>query len=141
MGIRSVGRPPGLKECAAIVTWFTEHGILPGSRILDAGCGTGRYTLELSRRGYSVHGIDASADLIAQANLLVRGTSGSLSFTIGNISTLSGASCDGILCRGVANDINGSDARRSVAAEKATEARLAVVLITRLAAARARRLV
>ncbi|CAD7840700.1 MAG: hypothetical protein [Olavius algarvensis Delta 4 endosymbiont] len=30
-------------------------------RILDMGCGTGRHALELTRRGYTVTGIDLSA--------------------------------------------------------------------------------
>jgi SAM-dependent methyltransferase len=30
----------------------------PGSRILDMGCGTGRHSLELSRRGFSVLGVE-----------------------------------------------------------------------------------
>jgi SAM-dependent methyltransferase len=32
----------------------------PGERILDVGCGTGRHSLELARRGFEVHGIDIS---------------------------------------------------------------------------------
>lgn len=34
------------------------------SKILDFGCGTGRHTLELSRRGYTVTGIDYAKTLI-----------------------------------------------------------------------------
>jgi 2-polyprenyl-3-methyl-5-hydroxy-6-metoxy-1,4-benzoquinol methylase len=36
-------------------------------RILDIGCGTGRHTVELARRGYRVTGIDLSASQIAKA--------------------------------------------------------------------------
>ncbi len=35
-------------------------GILPGARILDVGCGTGRHARELATRGFRVHGIDIS---------------------------------------------------------------------------------
>jgi hypothetical protein len=33
---------PVRRECAAIVSWFIERGVLPGARVLDGGCGTGR---------------------------------------------------------------------------------------------------
>ena len=39
-----------------------------GSRILDAGCGTGRVGGELARRGHSVVGVDVDPELIAAAN-------------------------------------------------------------------------
>ena len=39
----------------------------PGARILDVGCGFGRHSIELARRGYEVSGIDPSAALIAEA--------------------------------------------------------------------------
>lgn len=37
------------------------------ARILDIGCGTGRHTLELTRRGYSVVGVDLSDSLLKRA--------------------------------------------------------------------------
>jgi 2-polyprenyl-3-methyl-5-hydroxy-6-metoxy-1,4-benzoquinol methylase len=37
------------------------------SLILDIGCGTGRHSLELARRGYKVTGIDLSASMIGKA--------------------------------------------------------------------------
>ena len=58
---------------------------MPGVQLLDAGCGTGRYSVELARRGYVVHGVDASADLIDVANQSVREGRGSLSFAVGDI--------------------------------------------------------
>lgn len=36
-------------------------------RILDVGCGTGRHSIELSRRGYSVIGIDLSESVLTRA--------------------------------------------------------------------------
>ncbi len=36
----------------------------PGERVLDVGCGTGRHSLELARRGFEVRGIDISQRFI-----------------------------------------------------------------------------
>jgi len=39
----------------------------PGMRVLDAGCGPGRHSLELGRRGIHVVGVDTSPDFLALA--------------------------------------------------------------------------
>ena len=36
-------------------------------RILDIGCGTGRHSIELTRRGYTVTGVDLSDSQLARA--------------------------------------------------------------------------
>ena len=36
-------------------------------KIIDIGCGTGRHSIELSKRGYSVVGIDLSASMLSKA--------------------------------------------------------------------------
>lgn len=48
---------------------FIEHEINCNKavRIIDIGCGTGRHSLELSKRGYSVVGIDLSQSLLHKA--------------------------------------------------------------------------
>lgn len=44
-------------------------GILPGERVLEAGCGMGRYTLLLAQQGVRVEGLDLSPVLIEQLRL------------------------------------------------------------------------
>jgi SAM-dependent methyltransferase len=41
---------------------------VPGLRMLDAGCGTGRVAVELDRRGYRVEGTDVDADMLGEAS-------------------------------------------------------------------------
>ena len=42
-------------------------GISPGSSILDLGCGPGRHSLELARRGFSVVGLDRTRTYLEKA--------------------------------------------------------------------------
>ena len=42
-------------------------GDVRGQRVLDLGCGTGRYCVLLARRGASVVGIDPSSAMLEQA--------------------------------------------------------------------------
>lgn len=44
-----------------------EIGHVKSTKILDIGCGTGRHSIELSERGYSVTGIDLSRSMIERA--------------------------------------------------------------------------
>ncbi len=44
-----------------------ELGLSKGMSILDVGCGTGRHSVELARRGYDVTGIDLSSGMLQQA--------------------------------------------------------------------------
>lgn len=48
---------------------FAVHmlGLRPPARILDLGCGTGRHSIELARRGFHVVGIDRSPAQLAAA--------------------------------------------------------------------------
>jgi len=51
--------------------WLLET--LPlGGHILDIGCGSGRITIELARRGFDVIGIDVSEELLETATTLAR---------------------------------------------------------------------
>lgn len=44
-----------------------ELNLPTGSRILDMGCGTGRHSIELAKRGYKVTGVDLSSGMLSQA--------------------------------------------------------------------------
>jgi SAM-dependent methyltransferase len=105
---------PVRKECAVIAAWLTDRGIRPGADVLDAGCGTGRYAIELARRGYVVQGMDLSPDLIEVATRAVGDSTGRVSFTVGNITNVPTSRYAGILCRGVLNDITDDTGRDAV---------------------------
>ncbi|NPV61871.1 MAG: class I SAM-dependent methyltransferase [Methanotrichaceae archaeon] len=44
-----------------------ELSLQPGSSILDIGCGTGRHSIELAKRGYTVTGLDLSSEMLSRA--------------------------------------------------------------------------
>jgi cyclopropane fatty-acyl-phospholipid synthase-like methyltransferase len=45
-----------------------ELKLEPGTSILDIGCGTGRHSIELAKRGYKVTGVDISSGMLAEAD-------------------------------------------------------------------------
>jgi SAM-dependent methyltransferase len=120
---------PVEKECGVIAAWLVGRKILPGTEVLDAGCGTGRYSRELARRGYIVHGVDLSPELIQVAKGTVGDSSGGVSFAVADITVPPTAQYAAILCRGVLNDIIDDDRRDAVFAAFARTLRPNGVLI------------
>jgi len=97
-----------------MAAWLIDRGVRPGADVLDAGCGTGRYAIELARRGYVLEGIDLSPELIEVATRAAGDSTGRVSFAVGNITDLPTSRYAGILCRGVLNDITGDGDRDAV---------------------------
>jgi SAM-dependent methyltransferase len=97
---------PVADECAGMVAALARRGIGPGSSLLDAGCGTGRYAVELARRGFVVTGIDRSPALLAEALRRPVDAVARVRFESGDLLALpAGAGFDAIVCRGVLNDL------------------------------------
>lgn len=46
---------------------LVKNGIKEGSEITELGCGTGSFTMELSKAGYKMTGIDLSSDMLSVA--------------------------------------------------------------------------
>src|SRR5207247_2244912 len=90
----------------AIVALFAAHGVTTGSTVVDAGCGTGTYTLALAAAGIDAIGIDRSADLVREAQAKAAGQGAQTSFIEADLLTWqSPGLIEGVLCRGVLNDI------------------------------------
>ena len=72
-------------------------------RILDAGCGSGKYTLPLRMRGYDVVGIDVSTNALEMARTSSTKHGLDIDFIAGNICNLPfpDNSFDAVLCYGV----------------------------------------
>ncbi len=49
---------------------FLKGRFVPGMRVLDAGCGTGRNLVYFLRSGYEVFGVDESREAIAEVRRL-----------------------------------------------------------------------
>lgn len=102
-------------QCDFIAEMLYRRGVVPPGRILDAGCGTGSYAVELARLGYVVAGLDASAPLVEEAERRARDAALPVSFAVGDILDMPAhARFDGVLCRGVLNDFLDDESRREV---------------------------
>src|SRR4030095_11344767 len=102
-------------ECAAMVATLHRRGVGPGARVLDAGCGNGRYAVGLARRGYAVTGVDRSPALLDEARARIDEAAMSVRLEAGDLLALPpGPVYDAVVCRGVLNDIVANIERATV---------------------------
>ena len=102
---------PVASECEQIAAVLAARGVTSDAALLDAGCGTGRYALMLTDKGYRVTGVDLSPELIAVARQ--RPGAAAVRFEVGDLTRpVAGAPYAALLCRGVLNDVLHDDARR-----------------------------
>ena len=75
------------------ITWRYLEKYLPppGMKVLEIGAATGRYTMELARRGYSVLAVDIASDLVARAKTRIDdlGLGSRVEFRVGDVRTCS----------------------------------------------------
>jgi SAM-dependent methyltransferase len=75
-------------ECDLLEAVFRRRGDAGVRRVLDLGCGTGRHSVELARRGYEVTGVDLSAGMLEKARRRAAAEPGParVDFVLGNIA-------------------------------------------------------
>jgi ubiquinone/menaquinone biosynthesis C-methylase UbiE len=76
-----------------------SRGTTPAN-ILEVACGTGTLALELSKRGYRVHGIDLSAEMVEMAREKAANTNGkpSPTFSVSDMTNLPEGDSEALIC-------------------------------------------
>lgn len=93
--------PPTSNEQLRVEVDFIESALsVPGGgRVLDLGCGYGRHTVPLARRGYEMVGLDLSLDLLQNALRRAQAKQTSIKFVHGDLRDLEFKSVfDGVFC-------------------------------------------
>ncbi len=67
---------------------ITELSLERESRIIDLGCGTGRHSIQIAKKGYSVVGIDISDVLLSEANKRAAEAHVSIDFIRGDVRSI-----------------------------------------------------
>lgn len=81
-----VGFTPGTREESDFLE--SELAVEPGERIIDLGCGSGRHSIELAKRGYDVVGVDISTIMLAEARKRAEEAGVNIEFYQGDLSRL-----------------------------------------------------
>lgn len=68
---------------------FSLFEIKHGDAVLDAGCGTGNYTIEMAKRGADVVGVDSSEEMVGWAKRKAEGERLKVSFQVADAIKLS----------------------------------------------------
>jgi ubiquinone/menaquinone biosynthesis C-methylase UbiE len=76
-----------------------ELRLKTGATILDVGCGTGRHSIELARRGFAVTGVDLSSGMLAEAKKSAKRAGVSVTWMHANATTMQiGRQFDAVIC-------------------------------------------
>ena len=101
---------------AQLLDWLPED--LSGKRVLDAGCGTGAFSVEASRRGADVVAVDLSPTLITLAQERVGSVEmrGTIDFRVGDMGHLDLGTFDHIVAMDSLIHYESEDGLRTLAA-------------------------
>ncbi len=111
---------PGFYNAAIELTQKRALGpwlrVEPGTRVLDLGCGVGRWSRLLARNGARVTGVDLSPTMVAEAARRARedGLHERCRFQVGDVSDLAAdGSFDVVVCVTVLQHVLSDEGRRS----------------------------
>ena len=107
-----IERPSG-PQIENVATILCQHGCAPGAHLVDAGCGAGAYAVALAALGFDVTALDRSAELLEAAQHRARDRGAEVSFARADLTGdwAPALMADGVLCRGVLNDLLTDGAR------------------------------
>jgi magnesium-protoporphyrin O-methyltransferase len=79
--------------------WLQRVGLRKDSAVLDAGCGTGLFTIRLAKSGYHVKAADIASQMVSKTkeDAEKAGVAGNIEFEVNSIESVSGT-FDAVVC-------------------------------------------
>ncbi len=79
--------------------WLQQLGLPKGATVLDAGCGTGLFSIRLAKAGYKVTAVDIASQMVekARAEAIKEGVANNIKFEVNTIESVSGL-YDAVVC-------------------------------------------
>lgn len=80
-------------------SWLQQLNLPKGATILDAGCGTGLFSIRLAKEGYKVKAVDIASQMVekAKADATMQGVNNNIDFEVNTIESVKG-SYDAVVC-------------------------------------------
>jgi len=79
--------------------WLQQLNLPKGATVLDAGCGTGLFSIRLAKAGYRVKAVDIASQMVdkSKADATKAGVAGNIDFEVNTIESVKGA-YDAVVC-------------------------------------------
>ncbi|MEI8102249.1 MAG: magnesium protoporphyrin IX methyltransferase [Chlorobium sp.] len=79
--------------------WLQKLGLPKGATVLDAGCGTGLFSIRLAKAGYKVKAVDIASQMVDKAKMeaIKQGVEKNIEFEVNTIESVSGK-YDAVVC-------------------------------------------
>ena len=80
-------------------SWLQQLGLPKGATVLDAGCGTGLFSIRLAKEGYKVKSVDIASQMVAKTKeeATKQGVQNNMEFEVNTIESVSGT-YDAVVC-------------------------------------------